>query len=166
MPRTENDKRTPYAKATARRVTRGLDLVGKIRAELATVEAALISGLYVYHTSLAELAARLGATMAELEALEEMHDDTEAVAKLAEHQAAHEDPDDLRPQERNWLRELAAGPRDSGEIAAQWRETGRGTGFILNLESLVIRGLATSRPVGDGEGRIYEITDAGWEALK
>jgi hypothetical protein len=82
MPRTENDTRTPYQKATGRRVTRGLGLVASLRAELASVEAALASGRYIYHTSLAELATRLGTTMAELEALEEMHEDAEAVAKL------------------------------------------------------------------------------------
>jgi len=82
MPRTANDKRTPYQKATGRRVARGLNLVLALDAELATVEAALTSGRYIYHTSLAEMAIRLSTTMAELEALEEMREDAEAVAKL------------------------------------------------------------------------------------
>jgi hypothetical protein len=82
MPRTENDKRTPYARATSRRVTRGLRLVAEMKAELHQVEQALTSGRYIYTTNIGQSAVRLQATMAELEALEEMHDDAEAVARV------------------------------------------------------------------------------------
>lgn len=82
MPRTENDTRTPYAKATARRVQRGLRLVEQMKAELFSIEQALGSGRYLYTTSIGGMAVRLGSTMAELEALEEMHDDAEAVAVI------------------------------------------------------------------------------------
>jgi hypothetical protein len=82
MPRTENDKRTPYARATDRRVTRGLRLVAEMQAELVAVRRALESGNYIYNTAIAASAANLQRTMGELEALEEMHDDAEAVAKV------------------------------------------------------------------------------------
>jgi len=83
MPRTENDTRTPYQKATGRRVQRGLRLVEEMKAELFNIERALLSGQFIYTTGIGEQAARLHATMSELDALSEMHDDAEAVAAMA-----------------------------------------------------------------------------------
>lgn len=150
MPRTENDKRTPYQKATGRRVTRALALVGQLRAELAVVEAALVSGRYVYHTSLAELATRLSTTMAELEALEEMNDDAEYVAALNKIPVP-----DLDTDQREFLAELAL---EGVHNASKSKERTRRI-FL----SLALLGLAREVVPEDSNAIFFEITPLGRE---
>jgi hypothetical protein len=150
MPRTENDKRTPYAKAAERRVARGLKLVAEMKAELYQVEQALGSGRYIYTTNIGAAAVRLQVTMAELEALEEMHDDIQAVAKLA----ATPNPE-LSPDQREFLAELAV----SGAVSVS-----RSVQAIKNMyQSLASRGLAREVVPDNSNAHFFEITDAGRE---
>jgi hypothetical protein len=157
MPRRENDQRTPYQKATARRVQRGQDLVEKMKAELYHVERALGSGNYLYTTGIGEMAVRLQATLAELEALEEMHDDAGAVAALAG------DRMELTPEQNSLLRRLA-----HSEHGAIWLLTHKSPPVVSQeliqvYEDLAAKGLVKETTYGDSRGRYFEITDAGRE---
>lgn len=161
MPRTENDHRTPYAKAAGRRVTRGLELVAKIRAELYSVEQALSSGRYIYHTSLAELSVRLGATMAELEALEEMNEDAEAVAAIEEMSEATPDPAPLSEALEACLRAVAETRRGTYNVRTSdwvWESAARTRRIFLELEQM---GFVKVHKGERSNHFIAEITNAG-----
>jgi hypothetical protein len=69
--------RTPYKRLTDRRVTRARGLIDNLEAQLASMRKTLDSGL-VPGGLIGENAARLDRTLAELDALSELHEETEA----------------------------------------------------------------------------------------